>query len=375
MRYEIDYTKLRAETGFSWSVSASASALLELADIPIRDYYLDPEAGIEAYRRGVPLLHKMFGPDVGPPGLTTPGISYGHANGLGSELTFPDGGEVGHRHIYESLAEGIEALKPPVDFAKAGMAPFYVAYRERMKEAFPNQDVAFGYGLEGPITTAYEVRGDGIFYDMMDQPEACRTFLGLLTRSILDFHAFRCSVTGGVVVSPEGGGMCDDIASMVPPRLFGELVMPFWEPYFAGMTTGRRAAHIEDLTADHLPFLEELGLVRFDPSISAKLNPSIIFERCRVPFGWRLGSFHYAGLTCAEIADFVFQAAADGASSVFTIVAQIMCNEATVEKVNVFKTACGTVARMLEQGATRADLGACVSDAGRARFWDHWPEL
>ncbi|MDP6749196.1 MAG: hypothetical protein QGH37_19655 [Candidatus Poribacteria bacterium] len=41
------------------------------------------------------------------------------------------------------------------------------------------------------------------------------------------------------------------------------------------MTTGPRSAHIEDLHAEHLPFLEEIGLIDFDPGISHKLNPPL----------------------------------------------------------------------------------------------------
>ena len=119
---------------------------------------------------------------------------------------------------------------------------------------------------------------------------------------------------------------------------------------------------------------KDIGLVRFDPSISPKLNPKIINEKCRVPFGWRLGNFHYPNLSCQEVEDFVFQAVYDGASYVFTYVADAMCNEETVKKVHSFIKAAKATEQMLPKGATREQIGECVSEAGRKKFWDHWPE-
>lgn len=316
----------------------------------------------------------MFGPDVGLPGVTTPHISYGHVNGLGSKLTFPEGGEVAHEHIYSSLQEGVEALKKTVDFVTAGMAPFYLEYRQKLQKAFPDESVGFGYGLEGPITTAYELRGDGFFYDVMDEPDLVKEFLGLVTDSIIEFHRFGCRVSDSPKINPNGAFMCDDISSMVPPRLFPGIVLPCWDRYYRGETTGKRSAHVEDLRPKQLKYLEDIGLVHYDPSISPKLNPKIISEKCRVPFTWRLGSFHYPSLSCEETADFVFQAAADGASGVCTVIEGIMCNEETVKKVKAFIKATREAEQMLNKGATREQIGRRVSEAGKKKFWDHWPE-
>jgi hypothetical protein len=90
-----DYDTLRREAGFTWQVSSCDLALMEIAGIPIRQFNLDPAACAEAYRRGRPLLREMFGEEVALPGVATPPVSYGHVNGLGSELVFPEGGEVG----------------------------------------------------------------------------------------------------------------------------------------------------------------------------------------------------------------------------------------------------------------------------------------
>lgn len=369
-----NYDTLRQETGFRWFVGSTYLALLEITGIPIKEFNLHPKACIEVYRKGRPRIRELCGEDVGLPGVSTPPISYGHPNGLGSELTFPEGGEVAHEHIYASLREGIRALKEPVDFARAGMAPFYLDFRRELQEAFPDEPVGFGYGLEGPITTAYELRGEGFFFDLMDEPMLTREFFGLLTESILDFHKFRSKVLDQPVINPESGGMCDDISSMVPPNMFSEYVLPYWEQYYRGVTSGIRRAHVEDLRPDQLKYLEDIGLSSYDPSISPKINPEIIAERCRVPFGWRLGSFHYPYMTCSDIRDFVFKAVGDGASYIFTYVSSTMTNAKTIEKVHAFIRAAEDVERMLDEGISREEIAGSVSPEGKAKFWDHWPE-
>lgn len=367
-----DYETARDEAGFSWTASSSQGALREITDTPIREFNLDPDACIEAYRRGRPMIREMFGEDVRLPGVATPAISYGHVNGLGSELLFPEGGEVAHTHIYESLGEAIEGLRDPVDFAAAGMAPFYLEFRERMQQAFPRESVGFSFGLEGPITTAYEVRGEGFFTDILDDLPLAREFMRSLVSSILEFHRFLCSVGDRPVINPNGASMCDDLSSFIPPRLFRDIVIPSWDQYYSGMTTGRRTAHVEDLRAEQLPFLEEIGLSWYDPSISPKLNPQIIAAHCRVPFAWRMGSFHYREMSCRDVEDFVFQAAADGASAVTTNVAETMCNEEGIAKVHAFVRAGKEAKRLVAEGCSREEIGQRVSREGQETLWDAW---
>ena len=371
-----DYTALRGDAGFGWSVGSSVYALLKLTDTPLGAYNLHPDVCIDVFRRGRPLFRELF-PEadvIGMPRVSTPAVSYGHVNGLGSELLFPEEGEVAHTHIYESLEAGIEALQRPVDFASAGMAPFFLDFRRRLEDAFPGEPVGFAYGLEGPITTAYELRGEGFFYDIMDKPERAKTFLDLTVRSTNEFWEFYAGVNGLATINPSGAGMCDDLASMVPDYLFDDLVIPYWDQFYRDRTTGSRSAHVEDLRVEQLKYLETIGLVRYDPSISRKLNPKLIYENCRVPFGWRLGSFHYLTMHCQDVQDWVFQAVADGASSVITIIEALMCAEEHVPKIRAFIHAAREAKRMLDAGAARTEVGALVSADGKRKFWDHWPE-
>ena len=371
-----DYNSLREKREFTWRTGAVQSALLDVTEIPIKEFNTDPSAGIEFYRKGRAILREMLGPDIPLPGLSTPAISYGHVNGLGAELLFPDDGEVNHTKPCSTLQEGIDLLKSKrdVDFATAGMAPFYLDYREKMTEAFDGEVCGFSYGPEGPLTTAYALRGTDVFYDPYDDPGKFKEFLHLLTESIIKFVYFRNGVHGIPAVNSNAGKVWDDISAMFSPKMWPEFILPALHQYFDGITTGNHAAHIEGLCFDHLPYLEDLGIIDFDPSISPQLNPKIIRDCCRIPFEWRLGSFHYPDLSCQDVEDFVFQAAADGADNVHSYVEVTMCNEETLKKVHSFIKAAKEAKQMLDKGATREQLGACVSESGKKKFWDHWPE-
>ena len=224
------------------------------------------------------------------------------------------------------------------------------------------------------MTTAYGLRGNGIFYDVYDNPEGTKQFLNLIVDSVLKYKYFIADLNGQPHISPSGHKLYDDVGSMFSTEMWPEFVLPYYERFFHGLTTGRRGAHIEDLRPEQLPFLETMGLSDFDPGISHKINPKVLSAQCRVPFGWRMGSFHYWGLTVKEVEEWVFQAVADGASYVFTQVAEIMCKPDMVEKVLAFIGAAKEVKQMFASGATREEIGARVSPEGRVRFWDHWPE-
>lgn len=368
-----DYDRLRAERGFSWSVSATYLALLDATRIPIRVYNTDPDAGIELFRRGRPAIAEMYGPDVALPAPMTPPVSYGHVNALGVELVFPEGGEVNYVRSGRSLEEWCSILERPVDWATAGMFPYFASYKERLEKAFPGEKVALGWGVEGPMTTAYELRDMAVFTDAVDRPDLFKRFVLLASESGVQCERFLRRLRGEPEVSPEAAGLADDVASMFGPEVWERVVLPAWDLHFSGLTTGKRAAHVEDLRPAHLGFLERVGLWSYDPSISAKLSPRIIAERTRVPFGWRLANFHYPALSESDVRDWVFQAAADGASSVFTYVCAGMGTPVMVRKVHAFIAAAKDVKRMLDAGASRGDVGKEVSAAGRRRFWDHWP--
>jgi hypothetical protein len=367
-----DYTTARAQAGFGCGVGSSQGALRALSGIPIREFNLEVSACAEAYRLGRIRQRELFGDTVSQYPVITPAVSYGHVNCLGSELLFPEGGEVAHTHIYGSLPEGIAALQQPMDWGSQGMFPFFLEFRDRLQERFPEEKVRCCFGGEGPITTAYELRGDGFFTDLYDDPPLAQEFMRLTVDSILDFDRYCAQINDQAFPNPTAGGMCDDIASFIPPALFPTFVLPYWEQLYSGTTTGTRSAHVEDLRPEQVRFLEDIGLSHFDPSISPRLTPRILSERCRVPFTWRLESFHLREMDEQDVEDFVFQSAVDGASGVSLTLGELTANEATVPKVQAFLRAGQEAKRLLDGGCSRMALRERVSPAGRSMLWEGW---
>lgn len=346
--------KRREEVPFQWSATTGMSTYGVLAGVPKDQLFLSAETIAEAYRVGMPRAREAYGPDVSLTGPRWLGISYGHANTLGCDLIFPEDSEMGHEPVHDSLEEGIEALQEDVDFESSGMFPFFLDLWEELQTLFPDENIPFrGFGWEGPITTGWTLRGHGFFTDLMDRPELTAQYISLVIDSIIDYAKTIARINGEPEVSETAMGICDDISAMVPPRMWPDLVLPFLQRYYSRLTTGRRNAHIEDLSVPHLHYLDELGLSFYDPSVSPKLTPALIRDNCRVPFGWRLNSTHYPQRSCSDIQRWVFEAAAGGASRVWTYATWPMC---TPEKVGAFIGAARRVEELLEDGCKRTEL-------------------
>ena len=366
--------KLRSQRQFDYFISAGSDCLSGIMNINMKDVFLDPSVGIEIYKKGRSLLHSLIGEDV--PVLipiSTPLIKYGHANCLGSQLSFPDIGQVGIKSNFKGYEQTIGSLKNKIDFASTAMTPFYLDYYNQLKKAFPDEKVHWGWQWEGPVTTAWELVGESFMYDLYDKPDLLKKFMHAVTESIVDYCKFFCEVEGTDFLNPfpDNGRVCDDIAAMLPPAMWSEFVLPYWKMFFDGPVNEAKI-HCEDMTCEHLKFLEPAGIVDYDSGISPKLNPKVINENTSMPFGWRLGSFNYEEMTTQDISDFVFQAVADGASYVFTCIESVMCKPQTVEKIRVFNDSAEKAKQMLDSGKNKEDIADLVSANGRKKFWANW---
>jgi hypothetical protein len=371
-----DYSTTRKNVGFTWYANTSYYVLLDISGITLKDFNINPDAGIELFkedhRRAV---KEIYGTEVEVPAITTPKISYGHINGLGVELLFPDKGEVNYIREKKSLDAWIKTLKTKkdIDFSKQGMAKFYIDYKRELEKAYPGERVGFGYGYEGPITTAYELRDMNVFVDPYDEHDKFKEFLEILTDSIVNFTKFALGVNNQRCFKKDGITLYDDVASMFSPSLWDDFVLPYWNKFFYYLTDGVRKLHCEDLSERHMCFIEKALISSYDPGISHKLNPKIIYENTRVPFGWRMGGFHIKDLNCSEIQDWVYKTTADGASYIFITISNGMTDSITVEKIKTFIKSCKNVEKMLNEGSGRDSIRRLVSPEGLEKFWKHWP--
>ncbi|MHC4873424.1 MAG: uroporphyrinogen decarboxylase family protein [Planctomycetota bacterium] len=371
-----DYETLRAEKPFGGGSAILFYLGIEALGMKLGDFNLKPDAGIKVFTEGKKKVEELYGTELEFSAPTTPPVSYGHINCLGVELNFPENGEVSVDHNYGDvdIREVIDFFRQKVDFASSGMAPFFMDYHKKLQEAFPEQKVKFFFKREGPATTAYLMRGDKFFTDLFDYPEEVKELFAAIVDSSLEFEKFMREYEGKPIDDAPSGGFTDDIAAMIPPHMYDGFVVPYWERLLSGLTSGTRHAHVEDLTVDHLPYLEKIGLSQFDPSVSPKINPQDLYKHCRVPFAWKMFNFHYNVMTVQDIKDFIYQAAADGACGVFGPVSDGMYKIECVEKALTFNRLTKEVTDYINGGGDREKLREKVSEEGKKKFWDHWPE-
>jgi hypothetical protein len=337
-------------------------AYAHLAGVRFDRIFHERDAIVEAFSEGMPRARAIFGPDVTYSGPGWAGISYGHINCLGSKLVFPHDSEVAHTPLYGSLGDGVAALERTAhwqgeDWANAGLMPLYLDLWRQLQQAFPELPVAFaGFGAEGPITTAWEMRGHGFFTDLYDDSSLCKRFLRLVTDSVVSYQAFLRTLNGKPAFTDQRLGLYDDVSSLIHPDLWPEMVFPYQERFFARQTSGKRHAHIENLVPAHLIYLDQLRLDSFDPSVSPRLTPRDLRDGCRVPFLWRLNSMQVRDLSEAQIRRFVFEAVLDGASGVFCAIARTMTEPDAVQKVRTFIEAARQVEELLAESYCREEL-------------------
>ena len=333
-----------SESPFRWSVGVTAATFAHLSNIKLDQFYLDPSACVEALRTGRKRVREIFGEEVTLPTISCPPVSYGHIACLGVKVLFPEDSEPGVRPIYTSLDEGIEALRRGAVFEQNDLFKHYLKIYHRLQREFPDEKVVFGgFGWEGPITSAVLLRGQDFYMDLYDEPEKAREFLGLLTENIIQFIHFIRKINGEPPVSPYSSGLADDFSSLIHPDFWPDFVIPYWEQYYSGITTGARTIHVENLSPEHLKYLEMASISFYDPSISPKLTVRIIKERINIPFTWRFPGFSYLNMSREDIRQWVLQAVADGARDIHTIIESTTCEGDNPEKVRVFIETAKTV--------------------------------
>ncbi len=345
---------------FDVSVTSTVYTYLKLTGTSLYDYNRNPEAGIAAYSEGRKLARETFGDKVRLGGPGTPSISYGFNHAMGVELVFPeDDGEVSFVCPHWDFDEAMSRLDTEFDLSRTGEFPFYLEYLRKLEKAFPNEKIKMSMVAEGPVTDAWIVRGEDFFFDLYDDPDRVKEYLLALPEAI-----FRYDMALSRLCRPDGpveqvncrSTVCDDIAGLVSPELWPEFVIPALKKYFGD--SERKQAHVEGMSASHLPYLEEVGVTGYDPSVSPQLTPALISANCSIPFGWRLNTMQFHSLDDDGIRNFVFEAAADGATGCFSYTDSTYCTPESVRKIDIFLKAGKTVKNMFEKGATRQDIAA-----------------
>ena len=127
--------------------------------------------------------------------------------------------------------------------------------------------------------------GQDFFTLVYDDPARAHALLRFGTESALSYvQALHRHFNGNTPAAPGPRGNPDDFAGMLPPAMFAEFVVPYWERLYAGQQSTSRFLHSELLREEHLPFLVDAKIDRYDPSADQYVTPELLSRKCPCPF-------------------------------------------------------------------------------------------
>ena len=292
-----------------------------LAGISVKAFFLEADKLVDAWKITTEWTLDTFRGRLTPRTPTAAPNSYGHLVCLGAPLHYSESAEPNITPAAQSLDEAIERLEAArgMDFTTCPIFQQYVELSARVKEAFPESPKLAGLGLEGPITSAALFRGEEFYMDVIDEPEKAARYIGLMTDSVVDFKRQLNRFCGQPEVSETGGGLADDLASMLSPWMWDDLVLPYWRRYYEGITSGPdRFLHCEALRPAHLPYLEKAGVTHYQPSVSPQLTLESMKEKTSLPFDWLLYAYRVTEMDDEALEKWIAEAVSYGPTSIRT---------------------------------------------------------
>ncbi|MFH1477565.1 MAG: uroporphyrinogen decarboxylase family protein [Verrucomicrobiota bacterium] len=282
-----------------YAFSFSESLMAENAGVSLKSTHFDVDAILKAYD-GVKPLADELGVDAPKPRLA--GFCYPHIVSLGAPIEFAEDGEPNIFPLIHTPAE-IDHLKEPDDYLAAPLIQQRLKICEelvrRRNDAVPK---FIGHLLEGPITTAVLLFGQDFLTLPYDDPKRAHHLLNFCTESALHYiAALHRHFYGDAPVEPGPCGIPDDFAGMLPPEIFGEFVVPYWNRLYEGLKATERHLHSELLREVHLPFLRDLNISYFDPSADQYVTPELLARSCPCPFRSCIQAWDLRDLTAEQL--------------------------------------------------------------------------
>lgn len=270
----------------AWRVAVPPEVTTEYAGTRLGAYYTDTPTMLATQQRGREAFLARYGIDIGSAGRVDPPAYVGSA-ALGAELVIPDDDPPMIRSHPLKTTEECDRVRLPESYFDTRWAAFYDWMRVEMQKLVgPGHKVRMGHGLEGPITTAKLLRGEGFFLDLYDDPRRAHVLLDRVTESIIRFGRDVRRRNGDPL---DGGvGIADDFAGLISPAMWGEFVVPYYARIYEAFGGKGRALHSELLRRDHLRFLADLGVTHFDPGQDQYLSLRDILTAVSMPVSWNL---------------------------------------------------------------------------------------
>jgi len=284
--------------GQKYSFGFSDGLLAEVAGVSLTQLHWDVQAIVKAHQAIIPVAERL---GVQPPKPHLAGFAYCHLASLGAEIVFPDNSEPKPLPLLKT-AEEIDHLQEPADYLVAPLVQKRLELLARLKEKYPETVNSIGHLYEGPVTTAMLLLGEKFLYLIYDDPARAHKLLDFCVTSALHYACTIIQFLGG---KPQPGpvGIPDDFAGLIPPGLFNEFVLPYWEKMYQGLMATKRHLHSELLHSDHLGLLSLVKIDHFDPSADQYLTPELLKAYCPCPFNLSILSWQVRDLSEEQLED------------------------------------------------------------------------
>ena len=284
--------------GQPFSCGIADSAIAEAGQVPLDALHFDVDAILHAFDAIRPVAERLGIPAPLP---KLAGFCYAPLAGLGLEIDFPRNSEPKPKPLISSPDE-IDDLTGPDDYLASDVTQRRLAAARALKARCPDANTSIGHTVEGPVTTATLILGQGFFTLPYDAPDRAHKLLDFSVRSAVSY-AKAISEHMGAPLAPGPRGIPDDFAGMLGPAMFGEFVVPYWNQLYEGLMATSRSLHSELLRVEHMRFLEQAQIGTFDPSADQYLTPELLRDHCPARFGLSLQNWHVDDLSATELQD------------------------------------------------------------------------
>jgi len=273
-----------SEKGQPYQFGFLDSLIAEVGGVSQAALHLDVDAICHAYKAIEPIARRL---GVEPPRPGLAGLAYVHVSTLGAEVTISlDANEPYVKPCIRTL-EDIDRLCEPDDYLAAELVRHRLDLVDQLKQRRPGASDHIGHDFEGPITTAALLMGQDFFMLPYDDPARAHRLIEFGVRSALNYHKVLAQHQRRPIRTRRGG-FPDDFAGMFPPDVFRQFVLPYWRMMLDNLGVAERHVHSELLREEHLPFLAELGVDVFDPSVDQYLSPDVVARCCPVRYFLRI---------------------------------------------------------------------------------------
>ena len=273
-----------SDKGQAYSFGFLDTLIAEAGGVPTAALHLDVEAICHAYQAVESVARRLR---VDPPKPRLAGLAYNHVSTLGAKVTISYQADEPYAQPCIAGPDDIDRLEEPEDYVAADLIRRRLELARQLKQRRPDASDRIGHNFEGPVTTAALLMGQDFFMLPYDDPDRAHRLLEFCVRSGLNYRRALAEVQG-VSLGPGRGGFPDDFAGIFGPDLFREFALPYWRMMFDGLQATERHVHCELLREEHLPFLAEVGVDIYDPSVDQYLPPELLKRSCPVPYYLRI---------------------------------------------------------------------------------------